>query len=72
VGAQAMITVCPSCHLMFDMQQSRIERAFGENFNLPVLHYTQLLGLAMGFNPEELALKELRVDPTPILQVLKA
>jgi len=68
-GAQAMITVCPSCHLMFDMQQSRIERAFGETFNLPVLHYTQLLGLAMGFSPEELALKELRVDPLKILEV---
>jgi len=71
-GAKAMITVCPSCHLMFDMQQARIERAFGENFNLPVLHYTQLLGLAMGINPEELAFKELRVDPSKIIEVLKA
>jgi len=70
-GAQAMITVCPSCHLIFDMQQSRIERAFGETFNLPVLHYTQLLGLAMGFSPEELAFKELRVDPSRIVEVLK-
>ena len=56
---------------MFDMQQARIERAFGENFNLPVLHYTQLLGLAMGFTPEELALKELRVDPTKIVEAIK-
>jgi len=71
-GAQAMITVCPSCHLMFDMQQSRIERAFGESLSLPVLHYTQLLGLAMGFNPEELALKELRVDPSRVIEALKA
>jgi len=71
-GAQAMITVCPSCHLMFDMQQARIERAFHESFNLPVLHYTQLLGLAMGISPEELALKELRVDPSRIIEVLKA
>jgi len=70
-GAQAVITVCPSCHLMFDMQQSRIERAFGETFNLPVLHCTQLLGLAMGFSPEELAFKELRVDPSGITEVLK-
>ena len=70
-GAQAMITVCPSCHLMFDMQQTRIERAFGENFNLPVLHYTQLLGLAMSFTPEELALKELRVDPKKIVEAIK-
>ena len=67
-GAQAIVTICPSCHLMFDMQQSRIERVFGETFNLPVLHYTQLLGLAMDMSPEELALKELRVDPTKILK----
>ncbi len=70
-GAQALITVCPSCHLMFDMQQARIERMFNEKFELPVLHFPQLLGLAMGFNPDELALKELRVDPTKILEVTK-
>ncbi|MFQ6116232.1 MAG: heterodisulfide reductase-related iron-sulfur binding cluster, partial [bacterium] len=70
-GAQALITVCPSCHLMFDMQQSRIERIFNEKFELPVLHYPQLLGLAMGFRPDELALKELRVDPSKILEATK-
>ncbi len=70
-GAQALITVCPSCHLMFDMQQTRIERTFEKKFNLPVLHYTQLLGLAMGLTPEELALKELRVYPTKILETIK-
>jgi heterodisulfide reductase subunit B len=70
-GAQALITVCPSCHLMFDMQQSRIERIFNEKFELPVLHYPQLLGLAMGFKPDELALKELRVSPSKILETIK-
>jgi len=70
VGAQALITVCPSCHLMFDVNQSRIERAFNETYNLPVLHYTQLLGLAMGMSPDELAIKELRIDPSKLLQAL--
>jgi len=70
VGAQALITVCPSCHLMFDVNQSRIERTFNENYNLPVLHYTQLLGLAMGMSPDELAIKENRVDASKLLQVL--
>jgi heterodisulfide reductase subunit B len=67
VQAQALITVCPFCHMMFDMNQPRIERAFNEKFGLPVLHYPQLLGLAMGFSPEELALNELRVKPSLLL-----
>ena len=71
-GAQALITVCPSCHLMFDMQQSRIERMFNEKFGLPVLHYPQLLGLAMGFSPDELAFNELRADPSKILEAIRA
>lgn len=66
-GAQALITVCPFCHMMFDTNQRRIERMFNENFKIPVLHYPQLLGLAMGFSPEELDLKGLRVDPTQIV-----
>jgi len=71
VGAQALITVCPFCHIMFDLNQPRIERAFNEKFNMPVLHYPQLLGLAMGFPPEELALNELRVKPTELLNKIK-
>jgi len=67
VQAQALITVCPYCHIMYDMNQPRIERAFNETYRIPVLHYTQLLGLAMGFTPEELLLNELRVKPDTVL-----
>lgn len=67
VGAQALITVCPFCHMMYDLNQPRIERTFNEKFGIPVLHYPQLLGLAMGFSPDELAFKQLRVDASKIL-----
>lgn len=66
-GAQVLVTVCPSCHMMYDFNQPRIEKAFNVSFNLPVLHYTQLLGLAMGLKPEELMLSENRVKPTFLL-----
>jgi heterodisulfide reductase subunit B len=59
--------VCPFCHMMFDINQPRIERLLSEKFGIPVLHYPQLLGLAMGFTPEEMALEELRVDATKLL-----
>ncbi len=71
VEAQALITICPFCHIMFDTNELRIERMFSETYGIPVLHYTQLLGLAMGMTPEELAFNELRVDTSKILQVVK-
>ena len=70
VNAQAVITCCPFCHMMFDTNQTRIERTFNEAYGMPVLHYPQLLGLAMGFTPEELALKELRVDASKVVSLI--
>jgi len=66
-GAQTLITICPSCHLMFDTNQPRIERKIGEKFDLPVLHYPQLLALAAGISPDNLALKEHKTDASNIL-----
>lgn len=67
VGAQALITVCPFCHIMYDTNEVRIEKMFSEVYGIPVLHYPQLLGLAMGLTPEELALSDLRVNASKIL-----
>jgi len=67
VEAQALITICPFCHIMFDTNELRIERRFNEAYGIPVLHYPQLLGLAMGMTPEELAFNELRVDTSQLL-----
>ncbi len=69
VGAEALITACPFCHMMFDLNQPRIEREFNVKFGIPVLHYSQLLGLAMGLTPKELAFKELRVDASKITSI---
>ncbi len=44
---------------------------YGEEFAIPVLHYPQLLGLALGFPPMELGLDSLKVRPTSLLKKLK-
>lgn len=69
VKAQALITVCPFCHMMFDINQPRIEQILSEKFGIPVLHYPQLLGLSMGLNPMDLAIDELRVDASKIFKI---
>lgn len=68
VGAQALITICPFCHIMYDTNELRIEKMFDEVYGIPVLHYPQLLGLAMGMTPEELAFNELRVNTSNLLK----
>ena len=68
VNAEALVTICPFCHIMYDTNELRIEKMFNETYGIPVLHYPQLLGLAMGIPPEELAFSELRVDSSKILK----
>jgi heterodisulfide reductase subunit B len=47
---------------MYDTNQQRIEKMFNEVYGIQILHYPQLLGLAMGMTPEELGFSELRVQ----------
>lgn len=69
-NADVMVTLCPTCHQALDGNQPLVERTFQEHYGLPVLHYTQLLGLAMGLTSEDLGFNELRVKPTKILSTL--
>ncbi|MFX0048422.1 MAG: CoB--CoM heterodisulfide reductase subunit B [Candidatus Hermodarchaeota archaeon] len=58
--ADAIITSCPFCHLQFDLGQVEVNNIFKDQisapFNIPVLYFTQLIGLALGMTPEELGL----------------
>ena len=65
--ADALTLVCPSCMMQFDNMQFALQRA-GENLHLPVLYYPELMGLAMGLDPEELGLDRHRVNAAPFLE----
>lgn len=59
--ADGMVLICPFCDIMYEINQRSIERQFGVSYRLPVLYYPQLLGLALGFTPEELGFQLNRV-----------
>ncbi len=56
-GAQCIATPCPLCQTNLDAYQSRVNKKFKTNFNLPILFFTQLVGVALGLNEEDLGLK---------------
>ncbi|MDG6244140.1 MAG: CoB--CoM heterodisulfide reductase subunit B [Methanolobus sp.] len=51
-----IVNACPFCHLQFDSGQQDVNSRFRKNYSIPVLHYTQLLGLAMGYSADELGI----------------
>jgi len=55
-GADAMALICPFCAVMYDAGQKTIEVKLQEKFNLPVVYYPQLLGLALGIDDKALGL----------------
>ena len=55
--APNLCSPCPLCHLNLDGHQSRAEAQTGKEIDLPILHLPQFVGLALGFDPNEMNLK---------------
>jgi heterodisulfide reductase subunit B len=56
LNVDALVVSCPACQMMFDSEQKDSGTAVGAKLDLPVLYYTQLLGLALDIEAEKLGL----------------
>ena len=71
-GADALVTPCPLCHLNLDAQQPDAAKVVNRRLQMPILHVPQLLGLAMGLEPEDLGLNRHVVDTQALLTKMGA
>jgi heterodisulfide reductase subunit B len=65
--ADVIVTLCPMCQLNLDAYQDNVNKKFGTNYKIPILYFTQLMGLAFGTSPKQLGFGKEFVDARPAL-----
>lgn len=70
VGAQAVVVSCQMCHANLDLYQDKIEATWGRKFGLPILYFSELVGLACRLPGVKANLARHFVDPMPLLRDL--
>jgi heterodisulfide reductase subunit B len=71
IGADCIVTPCPMCHFNLDAKQEDVEGRFDLKIDMPILYFTQLMGIAFGLNPKELGLGRNVVSLKKILDMIK-
>ncbi|HHU76248.1 MAG TPA: heterodisulfide reductase subunit B [Firmicutes bacterium] len=67
-GADCIALACPMCMMNLDMRQKDINKMKKSNSYIPVLYFTELMGLALGLAPKELGVNRHFVNAMPLLK----
>jgi heterodisulfide reductase subunit B len=71
-GADVIATACPMCQVNLECYQNAVNEEFGTKFHLPILYFTQLIGIALGLSPKKLGFGIEMVSAKPIFKKLLA
>ena len=67
-GADIIMVACPLCHSNLDARQPEISKLLKTNLNIPILYFTQVMGLALGYDYMDLMMNKHFIDPKPLLK----
>jgi len=67
-SAECIATLCPFCFVALDIGQIQVKSKFNEVYDMPILHYSELLALALGVDPKELALRTHKIKIDKVLE----
>lgn len=65
-GANVLATVCPLCQYNLEAYQGKMRKQFNDTCDLPIVYFTQLMGLAFGLSPKVLGLHRNFVTAAPL------
>jgi len=53
-NANVIATTCPMCNVNLEVYQGQVNQEFGADFSIPVMYFTQLMGMALGIEPKRI------------------
>lgn len=65
--ADAIVVCCPLCQFNLDNFQKEAGEYWNQEFSIPILYFTQVVGLALGLPPADLDLNKHRVSAEAVL-----
>jgi heterodisulfide reductase subunit B2 len=66
--ADALVVACQLCQANLDMRQAQIGRQHGAQYKIPIIYFTQLMGLAFGMSYKELGMQRHLTSPKAMLK----
>lgn len=70
-GIDCIVTVCPFCYLELDLGQLEIKRHLNVEYNIPVVHFAELLKIAMGMPLEDWEIRSHKIPLAKVLETMK-
>lgn len=70
-GAEIIATACPLCQMNLEAYQDKINNALGTNYNIPIVYFTHLTGIALGVPSEKMGLDKLVVKADNLTKLEK-
>jgi heterodisulfide reductase subunit B len=55
-GADCIVTTCPLCQMNLESYQDKINNAFDTKYEMPILFFTQVVGIALGIDEKTLGI----------------
>jgi heterodisulfide reductase subunit B len=71
VGANCIAVTCPLCQQNLDLRQSQVNAAMGTSFHIPILYFTQIMGLAYGISPKDLGVYKNVVSADSVIAMVQ-
>jgi heterodisulfide reductase subunit B len=66
-GADVIATICPLCNVNLELYQKQVNKEYGTSFSMPVMYFTQLMGVAFGVAPGRLGIGKEMVSASAVL-----